>query len=81
MSRQRVAERVASGGHSVTDADVVRRFPRSLRNLLSVYAGAVDRTRCFLNSGPGPEIVFVQRGAVRAVLDPIRYDRLVKEAS
>ncbi len=80
LSRHRVAERVAQGGHPVADADIVRRFPRSLRNLLSVYAGVVDRTRCFLNSGPGPEIVFVQRGADRTVLDHARYQLLVNEA-
>ena len=81
LSRQRVAERVAQGGHAVAEADIARRFPRSLRNLLSVYAGAVDRARCFMNSGPGPEIVFVQQGADRAVLDPVAYDNLVKEAN
>lgn len=54
LSRLRVAERVTHGGHSIADADIVRRFPRSLRNLLEVYASAVDHTRCFLNSGPDP---------------------------
>src|SRR6185295_13953176 len=39
LSRLRVAERVAHGGHSIADADIARRFPRSLRNLLDVHAG------------------------------------------
>ena len=80
MSRLRVAERVAHGGHSIAPADIDRRFPRSLRNLLDVYAGAVDHARCLLNSGPFPEIVFVQDGDKRTILSQTVYDQLVKEA-
>jgi predicted ABC-type ATPase len=81
LSRLRVAERVAHGGHSIAPADIARRFPRSLRNLLDVYAGAVDHARCFLNSGPSPDIVFVQDGDSRTILNQPLYDQLVKEAS
>jgi predicted ABC-type ATPase len=80
MSRLRVAERVAHGGHSIADADIVRRFPRSLRNLLDVYSGAVDHARCLLNSGPFPDIVFVQNGDKRTIFSQTVYDQLVKEA-
>ncbi len=80
MSRLRVAERVAHGGHSITPEDIARRFPRSLRNLLDVYAGAVDHARCLLNSGPFPEIVFVQDGDKRTIFSQTVYDQLVKEA-
>jgi len=34
LSRLRVAERVRHGGHDIPVADIERRFPRSLRNLL-----------------------------------------------
>jgi len=81
LSRLRVAERVAHGGHSIAEADIARRFPRSLRNLLEVYAGAVDHARCFLNSGPFPDIVFVQDGDERTILNQTVYDQLVKEAN
>lgn len=80
LSRLRVAERVAHGGHAVAAADIERRFPRSLRNLLDVYAGAVDHARCFLNSGPTPEIVFVQDGENRTIVNQTLYDQLVREA-
>jgi predicted ABC-type ATPase len=80
MSRLRVAERVAHGGHSIADADIVRRFPRSLRNLFDVYAGAADHARCLLNSGPFPDIVFVQDGDKRTIFSQTVYDQLVKEA-
>ena len=66
--------------HSIPAADIARRFPRSLRNLLDVYAGAVDHVRCFLNSGPIPDIVFVQNGADRTILNHTVYDQFLEEA-
>ena len=80
MSHLRVAERVAHGGHSIAPADIDRRFPRSLRNILDVYAGAADHARCLLNSGPFPEIVFIQDGDKRTIFNQSVYDQLVKEA-
>lgn len=81
LSQRRVAERVAHGGHAIAPADIIRRFPRSLRNLLDLYAGAVDHARCFLNSGPSPEIVFTQQGETRSILHQAVYDQLLKAAS
>lgn len=80
MSRLRVAERVAHGGHSIAPEDITRRFPRSLRNLLDVYSVAVNHARCLLNSGPSPEIVFVQDGDKRTIFSQTVYEQLVKEA-
>lgn len=75
-----MCERVAHGGHSIADADIVRRFPRTLRNLLDVHAAEVHHTHCLLNSGPVPETVFVQHGGERAIINPLVYDQLVEEA-
>ena len=80
LSRLRVAERVAHGGHSIAEADIARRFPRSLRNLFDLFASATDETVCFLNSGPTPEIVFTQRGESRVILRQEFHDLLLKEA-
>lgn len=38
LSRQRVAERVAHGGHDIPAAAIDRRFARSLHSLFTVYA-------------------------------------------
>lgn len=81
LSRLRVAERAAHGGHSIAPEDIARRFPRSLRNLFDLYAAAVDEAACFLNSGPSPEIVFVQQHGERTILQPLVYHQLVKAAS
>lgn len=81
MSVLRVAERVAHGGHSIPRTDIERRFPRSLRNLFHVYGEAVDYTRCFLNSGDAPQLIFVQQGETRTVLQPEPFDQLLREAN
>ena len=80
MSILRVAERVAHGGHSIPRIDIERRFPRSLRNLFELYAGAVDYTCCFLNSGETPQLVFMQQGEARTVLQPMLYEQLLSHA-
>jgi predicted ABC-type ATPase len=81
LSRERVAERVLHGGHSIADEDIIRRFPRSLRNLFEAYADAVDYTHCFLNSGPMPEQVFVQSGTDRSIQNQAVYNQLMTEAA
>jgi len=80
LSRLRVAERVAHGGHDIQAADIVRRFPRSLYNLLAVFAARVDHVRCFMNNGTEPELVFRQSGEERMVFHPQWFAHLTKEA-
>ena len=80
MSRLRVAERVNHGGHDVPDAAIVRRFPRSLQNLFNDYAEKADRTRCFMNSGEDPVLIFEQKSNERIILDNALYKQLLLEA-
>lgn len=80
MSVQRVAERVAHGGHDVPESIVRWRFPRSLRNLFEGYAGVVSSVRCFMNGGDQPEPVFFKEQGQRQIVDPAAYRLLQKEA-
>ncbi len=80
MSKLRVAERVAHGGHSIPVADIERRFARSLGNLLNSFSTQVDACRCFMNSDASPELVFEQQGEVRNILHMPYYQHLLKEA-
>ena len=41
----------------------------------------VDHTRCFMTSGPVPDIVFVQEGGKRTILNQALYDQLLKQAN
>lgn len=79
MSRLRVAERVAHGGHNIPATDIERRFARSLHNLLEVFSQVVDVCRCFMNSGAVPELVFEQVGPVRNVLNTDLYENLLEK--
>lgn len=80
MSKLRVAERVAHGGHNIPVADIERRFARSLGNLLYSFSTQVDACRCFMNSDASPELVFEQQGEVRNVVHMPYYQHLLKEA-
>jgi len=80
MSKLRVAERVAHGGHNIPIADIERRFARSLANLLHLFSPSVDACRCFMNSSALPELVFEQQGGVRNIVHPHHYQHLLQEA-
>ena len=80
MSKLRVAERVAHGGHNIPAKDIERRFPRSLYNLLAEFSFVASRTRCFINTSDKPISVFEQQGADRIVFNPEYFQLLLSEA-
>ena len=80
MSVQRVAERVAHGGHHVAEDVIRRRFPRSLNNLLSIFAEKVSYTHCFMNGTNRPELIFEQQGKQRMIHTQDKYDVLCEKA-
>lgn len=81
MSRLRVAERVAHGGHDIPAAAIERRFARSLRNLFDLYAPRVNRARCYLNSKRVPVAVFEQQGWNRDIMNKQVFDVLRQKAT
>jgi predicted ABC-type ATPase len=80
MSQQRVAERVSHGGHDIPQEAIYRRFPRSLRNLLSEFSYAASSTECYMNLQDGPEPVFIQTGSQRTILDYPLFETLLQLA-
>lgn len=80
LSKLRVAERVAHGGHNIPMADIERRFPRSLYNLLHVYGAVVSRVQCFYNAGPSPELIFEQQGDERRIINDALFALLQQES-
>lgn len=81
LSKLRVAERVAHGGHNIPSKDIERRFPRSLHNLLNLFSHRVDHCICFMNDGDSPALVFEQQGANRAIVNPNDFQILLSEAA
>ncbi len=80
MSKLRVAERVAHGGHNIPVKDSERRFPRSLRHLLNGFSHRIDSCTCFMNDGESPVLVFEQRGSDRDIVHDDYYQHLLEEA-
>jgi predicted ABC-type ATPase len=64
---ERIARRVAEGGHAVPEADARRRFARSLANF-PAYAAASDLWRVFDNNGAKPRVVAEGRGTTATML-------------
>jgi predicted ABC-type ATPase len=79
MSRLRVAERVAHGGHTIPIKDIERRFSRSIKNLLNEFSYAVDRTQCFMNDSNLPQLIFEQERETRRIIDPQLFELLNQE--
>ncbi|MEO1133945.1 MAG: hypothetical protein AAFX40_14740, partial [Cyanobacteria bacterium J06639_1] len=76
MSKLRVAERVAHGGHNIPQAAIERRFARSLRNLLDEFSYVCDCTQCYVNDSDPPRLVFTQAGQHRTIIDATLFDQL-----
>jgi predicted ABC-type ATPase len=80
MSKTRVAERVAHGGHNIPQQDLERRFSRSLQNLLTEFSLVADSMRCLMNSTTVPEIVFVQQRFEQTVVNQALFNQLIQQA-
>lgn len=80
MSKVRVAERVAYGGHNIPTQDIERRFARSLRNLLTDFRLAVDGTLCFMNGVDALQLIFEQKGEICTIINEQLYQHMLKEA-
>jgi predicted ABC-type ATPase len=77
MSKARVAERVAHGGHNIPLADIERRFPRSLRNLFSDYRMRVRKCVCYMNDEANdPSLIFWNYGNDCTIFNNERFEML-----
>ena len=76
FSFQRVRHRVLEGGHDIPAEDIVRRYPRSIRNLFD-YAEVCDHTICFDNTGNRIVSIFEKRmGRAIEVQDRERFAKI-----
>ena len=78
VSLDRVRERVEHGGHNIPPEAIIRRFPKSVHNLLYVYSDLCSSTACFDNSGEQPKLIFKQNLLERSIIDPSIYNLLIK---
>jgi predicted ABC-type ATPase len=57
MAIERVATRVAQGGHDVPEAIIKRRFEAGIRNFNKIYKSLVDAWTLYDNSGEAPDML------------------------
>lgn len=79
FSIARVAERVRHGGHHIPKADIQRRFPRSISNLIHEYAPVCDAVIC-LDNTTIPALIFSQDSGGITVANQAPYQRIIQEA-
>lgn len=78
LSAERVAERVRHGGHDIPMQSILRRYPRSLNNLLKLYAPLCDTTICMDNSSKTPQLIFTQTEEERTIENHLIYQQLLE---
>lgn len=79
MAIKRVARRVASGGHSIPDDVIRRRYERGLDNLFNAYLAAADTWVLMNNTAkPGRPFAWRSIGADIEVQDNELWDQLTR---
>ncbi|MEE9423599.1 MAG: zeta toxin family protein [Methylococcales bacterium] len=76
LSIERVAERVKHGGHNIPLESIIRRYPRSLHNLVNDYAPLCDTVICLDNSQEQEKIIFLQNHQGIIVKDQLVYQKM-----
>ena len=77
LARQRVAERVAHGGHNIPDEVIVRRYWAGINNLFHIYMKEVDDWVIYDNSQRGyPRIAYGGKGKQARIIDPVIYQNI-----
>ena len=61
LSLERVACRVAAGGHNIPENVIRRRYETGRKNLLNIYLPRMDSCFIYDNSGQVPELVFEKK--------------------
>ena len=80
LAIQRVEERVRSGGHSVPDEVIRRRYDRGLANFFKLYQPLADTWAAYDNSGSGAPLLVSAGGEniPQRIIKPDTWSLLVK---
>ncbi|MEN8256166.1 MAG: hypothetical protein ABFR33_11935, partial [Verrucomicrobiota bacterium] len=78
FSRQRVKQRVESGGHDIPDEAIRRRYRRTVSNFLNVFLPLCDEVMCYNNAKPEPIPVFAEKDGKSEILDDGLYQLILE---
>jgi predicted ABC-type ATPase len=79
LALSRIKGRVSEGGHDVPEADVRRRFDRSIKNFLVWYRALADSWFLFDNSLGTPSVIALEEQGRRRIMKADAYDTLVAQ--
>ncbi len=81
LTRDRVKQRVAKGGHDIPDEVQQRRFHLGVRNLAELYRPLVNHWRLYENTGKEPHLVAEEEDGIFSVEDAPLLARIERSAS
>jgi predicted ABC-type ATPase len=81
LAIERVDERVRSGGHSIPDEIIRRRYGRGITNFFNLYEPLADTWAAYDNSGPGTPLLVAAGGEniPLRVIRPETWSMLLKQ--
>ena len=79
LALSRIKDRVSEGGHDVPEADVRRRFDRSIKNFLELYRPLGDSWFLFDNSLRTPAAIALEEHGRLRIIKPDTYKALVAQ--
>jgi predicted ABC-type ATPase len=79
LALARIKDRTEVGGHDVPEADVMRRYPRTLQNLFHLYRPLVDALYCYDNSSHEPRLIFKDEDGATNVVNDALYASLMQK--
>jgi predicted ABC-type ATPase len=74
IALDRVAARVATGGHDIPEAVVRQRYTRGLANFFKLYRPLADQWVVYDNSGPDPSVVATGSGDALEIMEQSSWD-------
>lgn len=78
FSRDRVRQRVQTGGHDIPDEAIYRRYPRIMYNFINTYIPLLDTVYCYNNSNPEPELILEQDANGHNIINRKIYQRILR---
>jgi predicted ABC-type ATPase len=76
LSIKRVTERVKNGGHNIKKADILRRYDRSIDNLINSYFDFVDNIICIDNQDTR-ELIFNKNSKLN-IYNQEKYNKIME---
>jgi predicted ABC-type ATPase len=78
LAKQRVALRVAEGGHNIPEEIIERRYQRGIKNLFDIYLPVCDNIMCFDNSDQLPLLIFKKTKTTAIEISNISLFKLIQ---